>query len=220
MGVNIRELIPRKDIDFSALQQKVLVIDAFNLLYQMITTIRQRDGTPLTDNQGRTTSHLVGLFSRTTNFLERGIKLVFVFDGKAPALKQEERERRREVKEEALAKYRIAKEKEDITDMKKYASRTAVLTQEMIQESKDLLQAFGIPIIQAPSEGEAQAAYMVKQGDGYAVVSQDYDSLLYGASKLIHNLSVAGKRKKTKVSYEKIKPEIIHLSEVLNTHGI
>ncbi|MBS3128065.1 flap endonuclease-1 [Candidatus Woesearchaeota archaeon] len=220
MGVHLRELIPRKEIQLTQLKHKVLMVDAFNLLYQMITTIRQRDGTPLTDNQGNTTSHLVGLFSRATHFMEEGIKLVFVFDGKAPSLKKEERERRASLKEAALAKYQVAKQKENIEDMKKYASRTAFLTPGMVAESQALLEGLGIPIVQAPSEGEAQAAYMVSKGEGYAVVSQDYDSLLFAAPKLIHNLSVAGRRKKTKVSYEKINPEMINLSEVLNTLGI
>ena len=219
MGINIRELVPRKEISFEELNGKILIIDAFNLLYQMITTIRQRDGTPLLDSKGNITSHLAGLFSRTTNFMEKGMKLVFVFDGEAPALKKEERARRALIKEEALAKYRVAVQEKDIESMKKYASRTAVLTKEMIEEAKRLILAFGLPIIQAPSEGEAQAAYMVRKGDGYAVVSQDYDSLLYGATRVIHNLSVAGKKKKG-AGFEKIKPELIVLSEMLNELGI
>lgn len=220
MGIHLRELIPRKEITLESLQNKILVIDSFNILYQMLTTIRQRDGTPLTDNQGNITSHLVGLFSRTSNFLEKGMKLAFVFDGTPPDLKKEERQRRSQLKEEALAKYRVAASEENIEDMKKYASRTAKLTPTMVEETKQLVQAFGCPIIQAPCEGEAQAAYMAHKGDGYAVVSQDYDSLLYNAPKVIHNLSAAGKRKKTKVSYEKIHPEMITLSEVFNNLGI
>jgi len=67
MGVNLKELIIKKPIELDELSGKVLVIDAFNMLYQFLTTIRQRDGSLLTDSEGRVTSHLIGLLSRTTN---------------------------------------------------------------------------------------------------------------------------------------------------------
>jgi flap endonuclease-1 len=91
----------------------------------------------------------------------------------------------------------------------------------MIYEAKKLLGYLGIPTVQSPSEGEAQAALLVKNEDAYAVASQDADSLLFGAPKLIRNLSLLGKRKKTqKLTYEHIKPELINLSDTLNTLGI
>ena len=52
----------------------------------------------------------------------------------------------------------------------------------MIEESKELLIAMGIAVVQAPGEGEAEAAYLARIKDKiYASVSQDYDSLLFGA---------------------------------------
>ena len=105
--------------------------------------------------------------------------------------------------------------------MKKYASRTTRLTKEHITESMELLKAFGVPVIQAPSEGEAQAAHIVKKGDAYAVGSQDADCFMFGASRLVKNLSVTGKRKKTgALSYTIVKPELIELDKVLNSLGI
>ena len=77
------------------------------------------------------------------------------------------------------------------------------------------------PNVEAPSEGEAQAAYMVKSGKAFAVASQDADSLIFGAPKLLRNLSISGRRKKGKsISYEIIKPELLDLSENLNNLGI
>jgi flap endonuclease-1 len=221
MGINIKDLIIKKEIDLDYLNGKTLAVDSFNMLYQFLTTIRQRDGTPLMDSQGRVTSHLSGLFSRSAKFMEKGIKLAFVFDGEPPHLKKAERERRRGLKEEAQAKYKIAVEKKDVEEMKKYASRTAMLSAEMVNEAKELISALGMPVIQAPSEGEAQAAHLVKRGDAFASVSQDFDSLLYCCPKLVRNLSVAGKRKRAGASsYDTIKPEIIDLSENLNNLGI
>ncbi|MFW5852651.1 MAG: FEN1 family endonuclease, partial [Nanoarchaeota archaeon] len=209
MGVKITELVSGRPVEFSELNNKILAVDAFNMLYQFITTIRQPDGSPLTDSDGNVTSHLVGLFYRTTNLLKQNMHLVFVFDGESHALKKDERERRAKLKSEASVKYEKAKKEEDIDAMKKYASRTAKLSQAMIEESKEFLTALGIPIIQAPGEGEAQAAHMVSKGDAFAVVSQDADSLLFGAKRIVRNLSISQRRKKTgKIGHNKVLPEI------------
>ena len=166
MGVNLRDIILRKQITLEDLKDKIIVIDSFNILFQFLTTIRSREGNLLTDSKGNVTSHLIGLFSRTANFMQHGIKPVFVFDGVHPELKKKEIERRIEAKQEAQQKYEKAKSEEDIEMMKKYAARTTRLTPQMIEEAKKLVSLLGLPVIQAPSEGEAQASFIVKQGDG------------------------------------------------------
>lgn len=221
MGVQITELLNPKTITIADLKGKRIVVDAYNQLYQFLTTIRQPDGSPLTDDNGNITSHLVGLFNRTTKLMSCGINLAFVFDGTAPDLKKKERERRKALKVEAAKKYEVAVKEEDIDSMKKYASRTARLTPEMVDEAKKLLDALGVPYIVAPSEGEAQAAHMVKNSDFFALSSQDTDALIFGAERLVKNLSILGKRKKTnKLEYSTVKPELIELSETINQLGI
>jgi flap endonuclease-1 len=221
MGVQITDLLIRNVIKIDELTGKKLAVDAFNILYQFLTTIRQRDGTPLMDSKGNITSHLTGLFSRTTRLMEYDIKLCFVFDGKPPRLKETESRKRKELKEEAKAKHKAAVEKKDVGEMKKYAARTAYLTEEMVDESKELIRALGLPIVQAPSEGEAQAAAMVKKGDVWAIVSQDTDSLIFGADRLVRNLSISGRRKKaSKLAYETVLPEIVDLKQNLQNLGI
>ena len=221
MGVAFKDLIISKEIDLDYLKNKIIILDAYNILYQFLTIIRGIDGTPLMDSKGNITSHLVGLFSRTTNLMQRNIKLVFVFDGKPPKLKQKENEKRNALKLEAEKKYLEAKKREDKEEMKKYASRTSRLSKDMVEESKELISLLGLPIVQAPSEGEAQAAYMVKKNKGFAVGSQDFDSLIHGSTRLVRNLSISGRRKKGKsIAYETIKPELIDLSENLNNLGI
>jgi flap endonuclease-1 len=221
MGLNIKDIVPTKEISIDDLSGKRLAIDSFNMLYQFLTTIRQQDGTPLTDSHGRVTSHLSGLFHRSVNFLDKGIKPVFVFDGKAPNLKAKERERRDELKREALREYEIAKERADIIAMKKYAGRTTRLSKEMVDEAKELISAMGMPIVQAKSEGEAQAAYLAKKGDCYATVSQDFDTILYSTPQLVRNLSISGRRKIAgKVGYVNINPEVISHNEVLSKLGL
>lgn len=221
MGVAFKDLIISEEVSLDDFKDKIIVIDSYNMLYQFLTTIRGPDGSPLTDSKGNVTSHLAGIFSRTANLMQKGIKLVFVFDGVAPNLKQREREKRKEQKLEAEKKFLEAKEKENLSDMKKYASRTVFLTKEVVEESKKLITLMGIPVIQAPSEGEAQAAHMVKTGHAYAVGSQDYDSLINGGTKLLRNLSITGRKKKTKtLGTVVIKPELIELSSNLNNLGI
>lgn len=221
MGIAIKDLIISKEISITDLNNKILAVDSFNMLYQFLTTIRSHDGSLLTDSHGNVTSHLVGIFSRITNLMDNGLKLVFVFDGPAPKLKQHERERRAELKDEAKKEYEIAKDREDVVAMKKYAARTTKLTSEMVDDAKELINCLGLPIIQAASEGEAQAAYLVKQNDAFACVSQDFDSLLYSAPHIVRNLSIAGKRKKSgALGYTIVKPEIINLDENLKSLGL
>lgn len=217
MGLSLKDLIIKKEISIQDLANRVLAVDAMNLLYQFLTTIRNKDGSLFTNHKGKVTSHLIGLFNRTTKLMENNIRLIFVFDGAPPEIKQKTREKRAEIKREAALKLKEAEERGDIEQMYKFASRTTVLTSEMVEEAKKLISYLGLPIVQAPSEGEAQAAYLVKKGKADASVSQDYDSLIFGCPLLIRNLSLEGKRKKAgKFAYQAIKPESISLSDLLN----
>ncbi|MBI3033501.1 flap endonuclease-1 [Candidatus Woesearchaeota archaeon] len=221
MGLALGDLVPRTEITLDDLKNKVLAVDTFNLLYQFLTTIRSLDGTPLQDSKGNVTSHLVGLFSRVTHLMQYDIKVIFVFDGKPPLLKEQERERRKALKHQALKEYEIAKEREDLSAMKKYASRTAVLTSSIIQEAQALISALGFPYVTAPSEGEAQVAHIVARKDAYAAVSQDYDTLLYNVPCLVRNLSITGKKKKSKtLGFVTVQPELIKAPDVFKALSI
>jgi len=221
MGLNIKAIITKKELELTSLKNKKVAIDSFNILYQFLTTIRQADGGLLMNKQGEVTSHLNGLFFRTTKLMKYGIKPIFVFDGQPPQLKLEERKRRRALKEQARVKYEAAKEAKDMPQMKKFASRTAYLNKEMVAQAKELISLLGLPVVQAPSEGEAQVAHIVNRGDAYAAVSQDYDTLLYGCPRLIHNLSVAGRKKiPGKLAYKTVKPEVILLKDLLDSLNI
>jgi flap endonuclease-1 len=218
MGVNLKEIVEesKQTVEIENLAGKVIAFDAFNILYQFLSVIRDKDtGEPLRDSKGRITSHISGLFYRTVNFIEKGIKPIYVFDGEPPKFKKKEIEERFKAKEEAYKKWEEAIESGEkaIT----YAQATSILTKEMVEESKELLSYMGIPVVQAASEGEAQAAYLVQKGYAYASASQDYDSLLFGSPRLVRNLSIEGKRKlPRKEVYVEIKPEIVELQNLLN----
>lgn len=216
MGINISEIIPKEELEISDLKGKVVAIDAFNTLYQFLTTIRQPDGTPLQDSSGNVTSHISGLFYRNINLLMEGIKPVYVFDGEPPELKHKELERRREAKEAARDKYEKATEKGDEKSMRKYSAQTVKINDKIIQESKELLSAMGIPVIQAKSEGEAEAAYLAKTSNVWAAASQDFDSLLYGTPYLVRNLTLARRRRTSAGIYVEVKPELIEFEKVIS----
>jgi len=217
MGLSeLRELIKPviKDVSLKELTSSVIALDAFNAIYQFLSAIRQPDGTPLMDSKGRITSHLSGLFYRTKNLLEQGIKVIYVFDGKHPEFKKREIQIREELKKKMEEKYKKAIELGIKEDLKKYAQGTSRLTPEMVEDAKKLLDAMGVPWVQAPSEGEAQAAYMARTGVADYTGSQDYDSLLFSSPQVVRNLTITGKRRIRGREVE-ISPEIIKLEDVL-----
>lgn len=191
MGVKLKDIVEPKIIDFKDLEGRSVSIDAFNTLYQFLSTIRQRDGRPLTDEHGNVTSHLSGILYRNASMVEKGIKPIYVFDGKAPELKSETQAKRREIRDEAEQIYKEALKEGDTEKARKFAMRSSKLSPEIIESSKKLLTLMGIPYIDAKGEGEAQAAYLVANGDAYAVASQDYDCLLFGAKRVVRNLAIS-----------------------------
>lgn len=220
MGVQISEIIPRKEITLKDLKGKIVAIDAFNAIYQFISTIRQPDGTPLQDHNGKISSHLSGLFYRNINLLIEGIKPVYVFDGKSPEMKMQENARRTEAREQAQVRYEEAKEKEDEEGMGRFARQAVKINQDIINESKQLLEAMGLPVVQAKGEGEAEASFLTRSGKSWATASQDYDALLFGAPRLVRNLTLAKRRKTSSGAYVEINPELIEFETLLNQLGI
>ncbi len=221
MGVNLRDLLPKKTTELKSLSGKSIAIDAYNALYQFLAIIRQPDGTPLKDSTGRVTSHLSGLFYRTVNLVEIGIKPIYVFDGTPPALKEVEIKRRVKIKKQAAVQYERALKEGKVEQARRYAQATSRLKDYMTSDSKRLLTQMGIPWIQAPSEGEAQAAYTTKRGDADYCASQDYDSLLFGAPTLVRNITISGRRKLPRRRvYIEVVPEILELNRILKELGI
>jgi flap endonuclease-1 len=207
MGVKIGGIIEKREIKLEDLSGKGVAIDAYNMIYQFLSIIRRPDGTPLVNARGDVTSHLSGLIYRTTNLIGAGIKTIFVFDGTPPRLKKKTIEKRRKIREEAEMAWVKAREAGDAGAIK-YAKASSRINPGMISDAKRLLEYMGVPYIQAPSEGEAQASYIVINGDAYCAASQDYDSLLFGSKILVRNL--AAKRN----------PEMIDLDSGLAKLGI
>ena len=216
MGLNLKELVVREKTTLGAFSSRVIAIDAYNAIYQFLASIRGPDGLQLSDSEGRITSHLSGLLYRNINFLSLGIKPVYVFDGKPPSLKTAEIERRKQIKKDATVKYEKAIAEGNMEDARKFAQQTTSMKDGMVKESKQILTYFGIPYIDAASEGEATAAHLTNTGQAYASASQDFDSILCGAKRLIRNFTNSGRRKiPNRNTYVEIEPEIIETQKTL-----
>jgi flap endonuclease-1 len=221
MGTKLADIVEAETITLADLSGKEIAVDAFNTIYSFLATIRQPDGTPLTDRHGRVTSHLSGMFYRNVNLLENGISPVYVFDGAAPELKSAEVQRRREIRDAAYEEWKTAKAEGRIEDARKAGQASSRLTAPMVNETKELLKALGIPVIQAPSEGEAVAAQMARENLVWASASQDNDSLLYNCPRMIRNLSISGRRRVARSkTYKSIDPELILLDRNLQILGV
>ncbi|RLG60844.1 flap endonuclease-1 [Candidatus Geothermarchaeota archaeon] len=221
MGVNISKIVIREKTSFEELSGRKIALDAYNALYQFLSIIRDASGNPLRDSHGNITSHLSGLFYRTVNLIEYGLQPVYVFDGKSPERKLREIARRKKIREESKLKYLKALEEGRLEEARRYAAAATILESYMVEDAKKLLKAMGVPIVQAPSEGEAQAAYMAIKGDVWAAGSQDYDSLLFGSPRVVRNITLTGKvHYPSKGIAVKLEPEIIDLKRVLEANKI
>jgi flap endonuclease-1 len=223
VGVVLTPIITKDVTELSELRGQTLAVDGNGELYQFLALIRLRDGTPLKDSKGRITSHLSGLFYRVTRLMsEYGLKVVFVFDGAPPVLKAQEIRKRRAVKKKYEEEHAAAVARGDMAEAYSKATMTSRLTREMIGEALELLELMGVPTVQAPSEGEAQAAHMAaSSAEITAAASKDYDSLLFGAPRLVRFLSISGKEfLPSQGTFRPIVPETIVLAQLLKGWGI
>jgi len=222
MGILLTPIIVKQHLALDDLRGKRLAVDANGELYQFLALIRLRDGSPLRDSHGRITSHLSGLFYRTTRLItDYGMELVYVFDGKPPALKFAEIARRRTIKEKYDAEHAAALEAGDLAKAYSKATMTSRLTRDMTDEARELLRLMGLPVVQAPSEGEAQASHMAAKGSVWAAASKDYDCLLFGAPRLVRFLTISGREfLPSKGAFRAITPEMIDVAALLEHYKI
>jgi len=222
VGVVLTPIVQPQPVSAGELFGRMLAVDGNGELYQFLALIRLPDGTPLRDASGRITSHLSGLFFRTTRLMaEHGLKLAFVFDGKPPALKAAEIDRRRAVKEQFERAHAEAVARGDLEQAYAKATMTSRLTREMVGEARELLRLLGLPTIQAPSEGEAQAAHMARQQRVWAAASKDYDTLLFGAPRLLRFLTISGREfLPSQGTFRPLVPELLDLDAQLARWGI
>jgi flap endonuclease-1 len=222
MGFNLSPLVIKRQLRLEDLRGRSLAVDANNMLYQFLALIRMRDGRPFTDSNGNVTSHLVGLLLRTTRLMAQyGMRPVFVFDGKPPALKMRTLEERRQYREKARKEWEASVRRGDYSSAWSKATRMNSLTRPMQDDARKLLELLGVPYVQAPEEGEAQAAYMAGKGDVWAANSRDYDSVLFGSPRLVRYVTISGQEfLPSRGIGRPLIPELIELQQLLTALGI
>ncbi|MCW3979653.1 MAG: flap endonuclease-1, partial [Candidatus Bathyarchaeota archaeon] len=216
MGVQLGGLVDARKIAIDDLAGRSIAFDGHNILYQFLAIIRGRDGKPLRDGEGRVTSHLSGLIYRNSNLMEAGIRVAYVFDGRPHQFKRRVIRERSQARREAKARYETALKEGKPEEARMYAQRAATVDTDIVSDAKKLLTLMGVPCVQAPGEGEAQSSYMALRGDVWGAASQDFDSLLFGAPRLLRNLSITGRRRLPRKNvYIRIEPEMIELGGFL-----
>ncbi|RDW73696.1 Flap endonuclease 1 [Coleophoma crateriformis] len=176
-------------------------------IYSFLIAVRS-GGEMLTNEDGETTSHLMGMFYRTLRIVDNGIKPVYVFDGAPPKLKSGELAKRFQRKAEATEGLEEAKETGTAEEVEKFSRRTVRVTREHNAECQRLLKLMGVPYIIAPTEAEAQCAVLARAGKVYAAASEDMDTLCFDSPVLLRHLTFSEQRK------EPIQE--IHLDKVLS----
>lgn len=235
MGIDLSDVVVKRPVALTDYAGKRIAFDAWNILYQFLASIRQPDGTPLMDKEGRVTSHLAGILYRTGNLVEAGIKPVFVFDGEPHPLKADtlaERSSRKLAAQGDLDQARAAiaqavatgdaeAETRETERARTKAQQTSRLSIPMVEQAQELLRALGVPVVQAPGEGEAQASWMCTQGLVHAACSQDYDAILFGTPRLVRHMATGGRRKMPgKQVWTEVGPEEIALDASLQAAGL
>lgn len=180
-------------------------------IYSFMIAVRS-EGQQLMNEDGVTTSHIMGMFYRTLRMVENGLKPLYVFDGAPPKLKSGELARRFQRKAEAKDSLEEAKETGTAEDVEKFSRRTVRVTREHNEECQKLLKLMGIPYIIAPTEAEAQCAVLAKAGKVYAAASEDMDTLCFESPILLRHLTFSEQRK------EPIQE--VHLERVLDGLGM
>ena len=174
-----------KEANLSSLNGRKIAIDASMAIYQFLIAVRQGgEGAvfqQLTNADGETTSHILGMFNRTVRMLTEVIKPCYVCDGKPPTLKSGELLKRREKRQKAETSLKAAEESGDAEEQNKQNKRLVRAGTKENDDCKKLLRLMGCPVIEAPCEAEAQCASLCKEGKVYASATEDMDCLTFAS---------------------------------------
>ncbi|KAG8363982.1 hypothetical protein BUALT_Bualt19G0079000 [Buddleja alternifolia] len=191
-----------KEQTFESYFGRKIAIDASMSIYQFLIVIGRNGTEMLTNEAGEVTSHLQGMLTRTIRLLEAGIKPVYVFDGKPPDLKKQELAKRFSKRADATKGLNDALETGNKEDIEKFSKRTVKVAEQHNEDCRRLLRLMGVPVIEAPSEAEAQCAALCKADKVYAMASEDMDSLTFGAPRFLRHLMDPSSKKIPVMEFE------------------
>jgi len=208
-NADLRQLAALSDVAWDEVAGSVVAVDAHNWLYRYLTTtVKWTNDAVYTTDAGEEVANLVGVVQGLPKFFDHDLTPVFVFDGGVTDLKDAEVSERREKRERVEERLAEAEERGDAVEAARLEARTQRLTDVILETTRELLARLDVPVVDAPAEGEAQAAYMARRGDADYAGSEDYDTLLFGAPRTLRQLTSKGQ------------PELMDLDATLDRHGI
>jgi flap endonuclease-1 len=192
-NADLRDLASIEEVPWDEVDPGVVAVDAHNWLYRYLTTtVRFTNESVYTTSAGDEVANLVGIVQGLPKFFEHDLTPVFVFDGGPSELKADEIAERREQREQLEDRLEDAREEGDAAEVARLDSATQRLTDVIQETSRELLELLDVPVVEAPAEGEAQAAHMASRGDADYVGTEDYDALLFGAPVTLRQLTSKG----------------------------
>ena len=202
----IKEHAPNsiKEKKIKDFKNQFIVLDASMIIYQFVIAIRST-GQDLTNDEGKITTHILGVINKALMLLKNDIIPIFVFDGKAPDIKHFTLKKRKKTKKKCidnLEKNEYDDEKDRIRDFK----RSYTASREQIGEVKEILKLFGLPVIESDTEADPLCGQLVKQKLAYGVSSEDMDILTFGSPILIRGLS--GTKKANEINLKNVLKEL------------
>ncbi len=189
----LRDLAVIEPVSFADLSGTIVAIDAHNWLYRYLTTtVKWTASDAYTTEDGTEVANLIGLVQGLPKFFEHDLVPVFVFDGVVTDLKADEIDGRRAAKERAEADAEAARGRGDTIEAARLEARTQRLTDAIQRTTRELLDLLDIPVVEAPAEGEAQAAHMARSEVVDYAGTEDYDALLFGSPLTLRGLTSKG----------------------------
>ncbi|NHJ19626.1 MAG: hypothetical protein EAX91_01695, partial [Candidatus Lokiarchaeota archaeon] len=220
MGVKLQDIIIRNKVEIAKLAGKVIAVDAPNIIMGLFNFARKNPDESyadlILDRTQRPISHLYGILYRINFYYSKKIFPIFCFDGLDSELKKIKTKDRLNDFRFTQKLYESAYKSGDKQLVRQIAMSKEYLWPNLIQESKLLLGALGVPYLNSPASAESQCAQLVKDKIAHYSNSQDFDSLLFGCPRMVQNLSKSLRRKvQGKWRYEKVIPFSINLKENL-----
>ena len=205
----LRDLAVLQEVPFGDLEGGLVAVDAHNWLYRYLTTtVRFTSSAAYTTPDGTEVANLIGIVQGLPKFFEQDLTPVFVFDGAVTDLKADEIEQRREQQAQYEDQLEAARERGDAAEISTLESRTQNLTETIVETTRELLRHLDVPIVDAPAEGEAQAAHMARRGTVDYIGTEDYVALLFGAPLTLRQLTSSGG------------PELMDFDATLDRHDL
>jgi flap endonuclease-1 len=208
-NADLRDLAAIETVSFEDIAGSVVAVDAHNWLYRYLTTtVKWTSAEAYTTADGTEVANLIGAVQGLPKFFEHDLTPVFVFDGAVTDLKEAELDERREQRKRYESDLEAARERGDEVAVARLESRTQRLTDTIVETTRELLALLDVPVVNAPAEGEAQAAHMARQGSVDYAGTEDYDALLFGAPRTLRQLTSDGD------------PELMDLDATLSAHDL